>query len=386
MSVYKRTSGRWAVLIDLDASATGKRRRRSVGTFATRKDAERAEREALTARDRGIDLSPSTITVAQLLSRFLRDRQALGRGAKTLEEYGRLAELYIVPHVGSTLVSKLRPAHVSEWVSTILEHGGRGGGPIAAKTARHALSLLSSALRWGLRLDLVGRNVCESVSAPSAVRSEAKALTSDEVGALTVTARGSRWEHFVTLALRLGARRGELLALHWSDVDLTKRVVIVRGSMSQIKGSTVLKSTKSGRIRALPLSAGAVDALRKQRVLQREDRLRAGAVYLADPADPVFTDEIGQRLSPKAATNAYARLAKRAGISTTRLHDLRHTAATNLIAGGIDVRTAASLLGHANASVTLSVYSHVVDGAERAAIDVLSERLDRAELEHAERA
>jgi integrase len=119
---------------------------------------------------------------------------------------------------------------------------------------------------------------------------------------------------------------------------------------------------------------------------QKEDRLRAGAVYQPDPADPVFTDELGVRLSPKAATNAYARLAKRAGISTTRLYDLRHTAATHLIAGGVDVRTAASVLGHANASVTLSVYSHVIDGAERAAIDELSDRLDRAELEHAKRA
>jgi len=96
-----------------------------------------------------------------------------------------------------------------------------------------------------------------------------------------------------------------------------------------------------------------------------------------EPRRPVFTDEIGVQLTPKAATNAFARLAKKAKIGTTSLHSARHRAATQLIAAGIGVTTTASILGHTNANVTLSLYSHVVEGAERPAMDVLGGRLEQ---------
>jgi hypothetical protein len=91
----------------------------------------------------------------------------------------------------------------------------------------------------------------------------------------------------------------------------------------------------------------------------------------------VFTDEIGRQLTPKAATNGFARLAQKASIGTTSLHGARHTAATHLIAGGIDVTTTAAILGHATPTATLSIYSHVVEGNESAAMDVLGERLEQ---------
>jgi hypothetical protein len=91
----------------------------------------------------------------------------------------------------------------------------------------------------------------------------------------------------------------------------------------------------------------------------------------------VFTDEIGGQLSPKAATNAFARIATKAGIGTTSLHSTRHTAATHLTAGGIDVTTTAAILGHSTPTVTLSIYSHVVEGNESAAMDVLGDRLEQ---------
>jgi len=377
MSIYRRKSGRYAVLVDLDPSALGARRRRSLGTFTTRKEAERAEREALTARDRGVDLAPGVITVAQLLEQFVKNRESLGRGAKTIEEYQRIANLYVVPHVGSVAVAKLRPAMVSAWIATIVERGGATGKPISAKTARHAFALLSSALRWGVRLELAGRNVCESVEPPKPPRTEAKALRDDEVSRLVAISRGTRWQQFIAIALASGARRGELLALTWDDVDLQERRMTIAASLSQTAARVFLKTTKTDRRRIVPLSTGMLAAFRAQRAMQAADRLRTGRHYAAD-ANAVFTDELGQRYSPKSATNAIARLATAAGIETTSLHALRHTAASLLIGSGVDVRTAAAILGHSNASVTLSVYAHVVEGSERAAIDLLGDRLERA--------
>ncbi len=120
MSVYKRASGRYAVLVDLEPTALGGRRRKSAGTYRTRKEAEAAERKALEARDRGIDLSPKTVSVAELLDRYLADREALERGAKTLQEYRGCADRLIRPHLDGIAVAKLRPARIAEWVADLL--------------------------------------------------------------------------------------------------------------------------------------------------------------------------------------------------------------------------------------------------------------------------
>src|SRR5579863_7648546 len=151
MSIYKRRSGRYAVLIDLESSATGLRRRKSVGTFRTRKEAEAAERKALEARDRGIDLSPKTVTVAQLLDRFIADRRAKGRALRTIMRYEELARLTIAPHIGSIPISKLAPAHLSAWLATIRERGSAKEKPLAPKSIWHGFMILRAALRWAVR-------------------------------------------------------------------------------------------------------------------------------------------------------------------------------------------------------------------------------------------
>jgi integrase len=374
MSVYRRKSGRWAVLVDADQDAAGKRVRRTLGTFSTRKDAERAEREALTMRDNGIDLVPTTVSIATLVERFIDDREVLGRGAKTIEEYRRNATLYVNPYLGQRSVAKLRPAHVTEWVATLLRGGGVKGRALSAKTVRHAFTLLSASLRWAVRMQLAGRNVCEAVNSPRVARSEAKALSAAELIAVLNVARETRWAAFATLALALGARRGELCAVTWLDVDLVSKTIAIRKSVSQTKATVALKSTKSGHTRILPLSRLALEALEWQRAMQVNDRRAAGRAY--EDGDSVFTDALGARVTPKAATNAFARIAVKAKISTTRLHDLRHTTATTLLTSGVDVRTTAGVLGHVNPNVTLSVYAHLVVDTQRDAVEKLGATLD----------
>jgi integrase len=376
MSVYKRRSGRYAVLVDLESATLGGRRRKSLGTFRTRKEAESAERSALEARDRGIDLSPKSVTVTELLDRYLADREALERGAKTLQEYRGCADRLIRPHLGGIALSRLRPTRVAEWIALLLRQGGKNARPLSAKSVYHAFTLLNGAMRFALRMELVGRNPCDAATRPRVTRSDAKALSNDESSRLLDSARGSRWASFIMLALSTGARRGELCALSWDDFDAESNSVTIRHSLSQTQCGVVLKGTKTGRSRTVPLSRVANDALRSQRALQAAERLANGALYEnADRA--VFTDEMGRRVTPMAASCAFERLARKAGISTTRLHDLRHTAATTLINAGVDIRTTAGVLGHASPTVTLSIYAHLMADSQRDAVDRLGERLER---------
>jgi integrase len=146
-------------------------------------------------------------------------------------------------------------------------------------------------------------------------------------------------------------------------------------SLSQTKDRLELKGTKTGSVRRLGLSRLALEALSRQRAMQINDKRLAPAGYLDEGA--VFATPLGRRITPMSATKAFVRLAKAARISTTRLHDTRHTAATHLIVGGTDVRTTASVLGHTTPNITLSIYAHLVADVQRAAIERLSATLER---------
>jgi integrase len=381
VSIYKRKSGHYAVLVDLDPSATGLRRRKSVGTYRTRKDAERAERRAIEARDRGIDLSPRTVTIAELLDRFVADRRAKGRALRTVMRYEEIAHLTVAPHIGSIPLAKLAPAHLSAWLAVLHERGSAKGKPLAAKSIWHAFMILRSALRWAVRHDLVGRNVADAVDAPSVPRSQARAIDEDEAAALFEVADATRWGPFFRLALGSGARRGELLALRWDDVstpDVGLATLTVRRAFVEPKGKggrIVEKGTKTDRVRTIALGALAFEALRRQRALQAQERLATGSLY-ADSGH-VFQLEAGGPIAPDRATKAFIRLRKGANVRAT-LHDLRHTAATWMLAAGVDIASVARILGHTTPSTTLGIYAHALPVCESRAIAAIDERLKLA--------
>jgi len=376
----------WGVLVDLERNVSGSRKRKYIGTFPTKKEADAAERRALEERDRGTDLAPEKVTVDELVKRYIRDCVARNVEPKTVERYEGLASNNITPHIGTLLVAKLRPTHLSDLYATLLERGRvlrkrtdpeslrRGLSP---KTVKHVHSLLNAALKWGLRLNLCTHNVADAAEPPHAARGEAKALSQDEVARTLAIASGTSLGPLVTLAFATGARRGELLALRWNAVDLEAATMVIRASLSETrKGGVRLKPPKTDRVRTVALSQLAIDAFRRQRVAQAQERLRAGAAYV--DVGFVFADAIGRPLKPSLVSAAFARIAKQAGISTTRLHDARHTAASWLIADGVDIRTVGAVLGHSAASTTLNIYSHAIAGAQPAAVAKLGERLRRA--------
>jgi integrase len=350
---------------------------RALGTFRTKSEAEKAENAAAFAHDNGSSLAPGTVTVAEILAQYNAGREDLGRERKTTTEYQRQARLYILPHLGRHSVAKLKPAQVSSWLSALLRSGGQDGRRLSAKTVHHAYSLLSAALRWAVQMELASRNVCESVKPPSIQKSNAKAFNDAEIVAIINESAGTRWEAFIALALAIGARRAELLALTWSDVDLSRGTVTISKALCQLKGITFVKGTKTGSTRNIPLARFAINALRRQLARQAAERNRAGQAYSPDTSDPVFVNEIGERLSPQAATDGFRKIAVRAKASSTRLHDLRHTAGSHMLADGVDVKTTSSVLGHASPTVTLAIYGHVLEGGMRSATDRLGARLER---------
>lgn len=194
-------------------------------------------------------------------------------------------------------------------------------------------------------------------------------------------ARDTRWEAFIAVALWLGPRRGETIALDWNAYDEPEQVLSVHCAISQTRRHGLRKKgTKTGIMRSIPVPARVARALAGQKSLQAADELAAPHGAYSNLEHAIFTDEIGRRYTPMAATNAFQRFARKAELSTTRLHDLRHTAATQLLRAGVPVSIVAELMGH-SIKTLLRIYAHAIPDAnreKRVAIEKLSARIEAA--------
>jgi integrase len=382
VSIYKRKSGRWAALVDMDRAERGLRKRRSLGTFGTRKEAERAERRALEARDRGIDLAPRTVTLDEVVERFLRDC-APRLAPTTVHRYTELWRLHIRPTLGSMPMVRLRPAHIGELYARLGTEPRHRGRPLGARTVHHIHRLLHRILSWAENLDLVERNVSRAVDPPVPGPSRARALTPDEAATFLNRAEGSRLYPFFLVALTTGMRRGELGALTWSSIDFEHGTVLVRQAIGNDRtGGYFLKPTKTGRERTVPLAPQAIDALRALLFAQTAERLALGVQYCDEGF--VFADKLGRPIKLDVATKTFTSIAHSVGVKGVRLHDLRHSAATWALADGNDVRTVAAILGHSAPSTTLNIYGHVVAGLSGRAVASLGSTLARAQARRLE--
>lgn len=381
--IYRRKKdGRYAVRVDLkQRGANGKRIRRSVGTYRTLNAAKAAERKALDDIEKGIDPKPpkkpreAIETVDDLIDGYLAECESNGCTTKTSEIYSGLARRYIRPHLGTVAIDDLRPADVAAWRDLLLQRGGEDGAPLSACTVAETMTLLSGAYKHALAMDVAHVSPCIGVKRPRIRRFEGTALSAEEIARLLNIARATRWEAFVGLALATGARRGELLALSWSDYDEAQGTLTIRHSLGEtVSDGVKLGDTKTHEPRTILLSPVAQNALRVQRLMQAKDRLLAGTAY--DHGDVIFADELGHRIRPVLATKAYADLARKANLPTTRLHDLRGTAATTMLALGADLNTVAKILGHTSATMTLQRYGHLLHAVQRDAADRLSSYLE----------
>jgi integrase len=179
----------------------------------------------------------------------------------------------------------------------------------------------------------------------------------------------------MVLAVHTGMRQGELLGLHWEDVDLDAGTVRVRRSLSQTDEGPVLTAPKSAKSRRrIKLSRASVEALKAHRARQNAERLKLGGAW--EDRGLVFPNRTGGFLSPYLLTDGpLKRPLERAGLPPIRFHDLRHTCATILLSRGVHAKLVQELLGHATISITLDTYSHVLPGMDDGLADAMGDAL-----------
>ncbi len=396
--VIKR-GGTWAYVIRVADPETGRSRPKWVGGFATEPAAKAARDEARVAARRGEYVDRSALTVGQFLTEWLETHEAsVKRG--TIAGYRADVERYIVPRIGGLRLQSLRPAILSKLYRELAASGGEDGRPLSASTVAHVHRTLRKALTDAVQVEQVlATNPAARAKLPRAPRGEPGTIwTPAQLAIFLQQAARHRLFAFYRLAAYTGARRGELLALEWCEVDLDDGAVMLRGSTDVIDGERVDDTTKSGRSRIVSLDAGTVAVLREHRRRQLEERMKAGPMWVESGA--VFTTEDGQPIFPDTVSllmgklirdhNAPAIPGRGRGhprqplpkpaepLPRIRLHDLRHVHATTLLLAGVPVHVVANRLGHADPSTTLRVYAHVLREQASSAADVFAAAVEAA--------
>ena len=256
-----------------------------------------------------------------------------------------------------------------------------GKGGLSAQTVLHFHRLIHRALGQAVRWQLLARNPAEAVEPPRPQRTEMRVLEDAQIALLLKSLEGSRLHAPVLLAVSTGLRRGELLGLRWSDVDLERACLTVRCSIEQTKNGIRFKTPKTERSRrAVALPSFTVDMLRAHKREQTEARLKLGPAYQND--DLILPREDGLPWPPDSFSTAFAAFIRRSRLPHVRFHDLRHSHATQLLKQGVHPKIVSERLGHSKVGITLDTYSHVLPSMQEDAARKIDAALRDALAKH----
>jgi integrase len=345
-SVVRRSDGRWmGRFVDREGL------RRSV-YGRTRADASDRLVDALRQKHEGTLVLSRRCTVEEFLRAWL-DSVADGLEPTTYRRYEQLIRIQVVPRVGKMQLKALEPLHVQALYRFWLDRG------LSPTTVGHLHALLHRAMGQAQKWRYVQQNVVALVTKPKSVRQEMSTLSASEASQLLTAAKGDRLEAVYVLALSTGMRQGEILALRWSDLDLDRGMAKVSATL-QPTAEGLRRSNPKTRTsrRGVQLPVVAIDALRRHRVRQTEERLKVGPEW--EQLELVFTTAMGRPIAAASLLRvSFYPLLARAGLPHIRFHDLRHTAATLLLEQGVHPKIVSEMLGHSTIAITLDLYSHV---------------------------
>jgi integrase len=366
-TVIKR-GGSWSVVLEVGRDANGRRIRKWHSGYRSRKEAERARVELLASLNKGTYVAPNRLSLASFLVDEWLPAKRTTIKETTLALYELHVTKYIVPRLGGVPLLNLGAAHINGFYADLLadrqRNRGRGLSPTTVRRVHTTMhKALADAVRWGR----LARNPADHSDPPREATPEMSVWDPAQLRTFLESVRTDRLFAAWLLAATTGMRRGEILGLRWSDVDLDAGAISVRQirTVARYKVITVTPKTERGT-RTIALDPQTVAALESYRVLQIEERLRSGPQYL-DTAGLVFTQPDGSPIHPERFSSWFKQHCRRSGLPLIRLHDVRHSYVTALLAGGVPLKVVSQRVGHSSPMVTMTIYQHVLPGDDRAA-------------------
>ena len=372
------TGRNWSYVLRVPDLATGKTKPQWVGGFDSEKSAKLARDKARVSLSSSTYVSPSKATVGEYLSTWINDVHASQLKATTLERYKQVINKHLIPELGAIKLQDLRASHVQALYTNLLTRPTATGEPLSPRTVELIGTVLKIAIKYAVNVDeVMAVNPANRVPLPKGKGSIPAPWSIQELNTFLDVARTHRLFFFFRLSAFTGARRGELLALKWSDFD-GSAITISKNRLSVSKQVLVQNSTKGGTNgqRRVPLDRETIELFSAHRKRQLIERLALGEYW--HDTGYVFTQENGLPIYPHTPSDLFKKLLKKAGLRPTRLHDQRHLHATELLRLGEPLHVVASRLGHRDAMVTATIYAHVSDQQAETASSTFANAVESA--------
>jgi integrase len=356
-AIIKRGT-RYVVRLDLGRGPDGKRIYKYHSGYRTKRAAQQARTELLGALDRHSYVAPDKTTVAEYLRcQWLPATKARVRPG-TWVEYRRKVDTHLVPALGQVPLQQLTSAILNAHYQQLL------AGGVGARTVQYVHATIRKALNDAVRWGLLVRNPAQHAAPPTPRRGELRTWTADELRRFLDSLQDDRLCAAWRLAALTGMRRGEVLGLRWTDLDLDGGWLSVRQTLIVVDNHPQLSQPKTARgERRVALDPGTVASLRVHRKAQAAERLAAGPAWTH--SDLVFSHQDGAPLHPEYVRRLFDRHLQQAGLPRIRFHDLRHTHATLALQAGVHPKVVSERLGHATVALTLDVYSHAIPAMQQ---------------------
>lgn len=319
----------------------------------------------------GVDVGLASQKMDAYLTAWLKGR--LNAKPRGQQKYRDTVRLHIIPFIGNVPVGKLRTPRIKMLYAELIDAGR------SAATVRYTHAVLHSALADAVQQHVIPTNYADHVETPRAMKGDIHPFTPAQTETLLVGIAGDPMEVLIILALRTAMRLGELLGLRWSDVNAGTHMLQVQRELYRLDKRWLTDDPKAGKHRSISITDDTLDLLRTYRLERSEALLKIG--HRVSDDDLVFLTDAGDPIDGRRVTERRFRpLLKRIGLPERRFHDLRHTAATLMLAAGVHVKVVSEMLGHADTTVTWNRYAHVLPTMQAeaaAALETLTRRAAR---------
>ena len=353
------TGKSWSYVLRIPNPDTGKTSPKWVGGFDTRESALLARDEARVALRKRTYIPPSERTLGEFLHTWLHDVHRTQLKPTAFSSYEKMVRVHLIPGLGHIPLTDLRPSDIQRFYSSMLIKPKADGAILKPRNAQYAGAILKKALNYAVQVErAIPTNPATQVSLPRNDSERTTPWSFSELNTFLETASTHRLFFYFRLSAYTGARRGELNALRWTDFD-GKTININKSRTISGKGVIEQNSTKGGNggQRRVSLDPETVALFNEHRKRQFAERLAMGANW--NETGYVFVREDGSPIDASTPTTLFNKLSALAGLRRTRLHDLRHLHATELLRLGEPLHVVSERLGHKNSMTTSNIYAHV---------------------------
>jgi integrase len=367
-SIYRRASDqRWVGQLLLGHDALGRPIRKFV-TAKTRSEVAQKLKQLRREFDDGLLVADTSLQVGELFERWFEDVLRHQVALSTLSNYRTVTMHHIVPALGKKKIADLTVSDIDRLLSSKIDAG------LSISTVRRMRAVFSQCLDQGIRWGVVSRNVASLSRSPRETRKEGRTLSPEQAKHFLDFLKGHHNEALYAVMLSTGLRRGEALGLMWKDFDRETGVLQIRRQLKREGGVLVTSDTKTAKSRRavnLPTPRLKVLLLHERRQLDEKEIL--GTAWIETGF--IFTSTVGTPIDPRNFYREFTAICRNAGLGDWHPHELRHSAASLMLAQGVKLQVVSQVLGHASIRMTADVYGHILDPDRKEAAEAMGSLL-----------